>query len=166
LFSVSRITKPLHERVAIGRQKLAELAAKYANPSLNLSATANQQPVTAEPQVPALDWLSLPDLCKELDRIESQTQALRERETEVRRRMLVIVRDEYAGQPVEVEGFGKLQITQDATVTTYDARQLDALIARLVADWPAIARAISDCRRESSRKGGLRVSREREREAQ
>lgn len=143
----------LHERVALGRQKLAELAAKYANPSLNLSAT-NPQPVTAEPEVPALEWLSLPDLCKELDRIESQTQALRERETEVRRRMLVIVRDEYAGQPVEVEGFGKLQITQDATVTNYDARQLDALIARLVADWPAIARAISDCRRESQRKGG------------
>lgn len=159
----------LTNRVKEGRRKLRIVAAKIVPeadyPALDEvdntpthSALAEQ--IAARALSPANLDSQVRDYCDRLAALLDTKAALEAEEKLVRQNLSGLMR--LLGQEqTSVPGFGKLEMRVDSTTTTYDARQLDALIARLVVDWPAIARAISDCRRETKRAGGLVVTREK-----
>ncbi len=100
---------------------------------------------------------ALNQLCQQLVSLEDRLEPLEATRLAIRNQLSVVV--EQLGGKAELAGFGTLHITQASLTANYDTRQLDALITRLSTDYPAIAQAIADCRRESSRTGGLRITR-------
>lgn len=100
-------------------------------------------------------------LCSDLAEVESQIAPLEAERGRLKDRIsLVLAR---AGGRAELAGFGKLTITAPSVTKSYDARRLDDLLVRLLADgYGPIVEQIAQCRRESQRSGGLRIERERE----
>ena len=107
------------------------------------------------------DQEALEQLCTSLNSLEDRLEPIEATHQMVRSQISEVV--ERQGGNVELAGFGKLVITSPTITTSYDARALDALVARLLKSGQAdIAAEITDCRRESSRSGGLRITRPRQ----
>ena len=54
--------------------------------------------------------------------------------------------------------WGRAELTQDATVISYDYKQVDSIMAELTAAGHPAAKALAAARKQSSRAGGLRIS--------
>ncbi len=54
--------------------------------------------------------------------------------------------------------WGRAELTQDATVISYDYKQVDSIMAELAAAGHPAAQALAAARKQSSRAGGLRIS--------
>lgn len=59
--------------------------------------------------------------------------------------------------PIEVAGLGRVSMTAPSVSTSYDTKQIDALIKVLRTTHPDIAALISECQKTTERSGGLRI---------
>ncbi len=83
-------------------------------------------------------------------------QTKRER---VRAELSVLV--EQAGGKMTVDGFGRLDVSRASFHTSYDRKQLEAVILKLIdAGHYHLADAIRSCKKESARPGTLRILRD------
>jgi hypothetical protein len=64
---------------------------------------------------------------------------------------------------VELVGYGKLAIRSASVTKSYDSKALDALVMRLIQEGQTeLAQAVALCKKESSRVGGLVITKDRE----
>jgi hypothetical protein len=72
---------------------------------------------------------------------------------------LSLVIEELGGK-VTIEEFGRLEVSNASFVVTYDPKQIEAVILKLIdLGQYHIADAIRSCKKESARPGALRVMR-------
>ncbi len=69
-------------------------------------------------------------LCQELGEVEDQLRLLEEERKRIRAELSLLV--EALGGTVKVEGFGRLEVSSASLVVSYDRKQVEALILRLV----------------------------------
>ncbi len=98
-------------------------------------------------------------LCRDLGEVESQLAPLDAERTQLRDQISRVL--DRAGGKAEIAGFGKLELSAPAIVKSYDKKRIDELLIALTAEAPEIAARIAQCRTESARAGGLRVTREK-----
>lgn len=107
----------------------------------------------------AIDRDILRALCYDLGEVESQIAPLEAERQQLRDKIsLVLAR---MGNKAELAGFGKLELTAPAVVHSYDKKRLDELLIALAGEAPEIAERLAQCRTESARIGGLRITRGR-----
>lgn len=101
---------------------------------------------------------ALEQLSASLDSLEDRLDPLSQMKEQLRNQIGLVVN--HMGGKAEIRGWGRFEITAPSRTTTYDAKQLDALVARLVEQGETeLARQITQCRKEGSRAGGLRITR-------
>lgn len=101
---------------------------------------------------------ALEQLSASLDSLEDRLEPLSHMKEELRNQIGLVVN--HLGGKAEIRGWGRFEITAPARTTSYDARQLDALVAQLVEEGNVeMAQQITQCRKEGSRAGGLRITR-------
>lgn len=105
------------------------------------------------------DLQAIRALCSNLGEIESELAPL-EAEKQATRDKIAIIIDKIG--TTEIAGFGKLEMTSPTVTKSYSKDKIDELIERLCEEgyWP-IAQRIRQCRTESPRAGGLRITREK-----
>lgn len=97
-------------------------------------------------------------LCSQLGEVQSDLDGLQEEREHLRGQISEIVNS--IGGKVEVAGFGELRITEPVKTASYDRKQIDELVMRLVqAGHADVAEAITACRKESARAGSLQIRR-------
>jgi hypothetical protein len=65
---------------------------------------------------------------------------------------------DYVGGSAKSNGY-EMIITNASVTRSYDSRKLDALVAQLMADgYYEVAKKVADCGKDSSRAGGLRIT--------
>lgn len=98
---------------------------------------------------------ALQTLCEMLNSNADRLEPLQETEKILRGQISQIV--EYKGGKVDLEGFGNLMITGASVTTSYPAKDVDALVAKLAGmegyEW--VAKELSGMRKESARAGGV-----------
>jgi hypothetical protein len=98
-------------------------------------------------------------LCQALGEVESQLAPLQAERERVRAELSVLV--EQAGGKTTVEGFGRLEVGRASMHVSYDRKQIEHVILKLVdVGQYHIADALRSCKKESARPGTLRVMRE------
>jgi hypothetical protein len=98
-------------------------------------------------------------LCQDLGEVESQIAPLQAERERLRAELSVLV--EQAGGKMTVEGFGRLDVSRASFHVSYDRKQIEHVILKLVdAGHYHVADAIRSCKKESARPGTLRVMRE------
>lgn len=106
------------------------------------------------------DHLLLQSLCRDLNDVDAQLEALNAQREALRAQLSEIV--ERMGGKVMVRGFGTLQIAAPVVVASYDRKGIEFIINELIAAGNhALADAIQEHRKESLRSGSLRVVREK-----
>ena len=107
------------------------------------------------------DLEALRALALQLGEVESDLEPLT-REREYLRDQIGRIVARLPQQKAEVAGFGTLAITGGGETTSYDAKALDKLMAKLLANgYPEIAEEIAQARRTSQRAASLRITREK-----
>lgn len=107
------------------------------------------------------DLEALRALALNLGEVESDLKPLTLERTYLREAISQIVA-RLPQQKAEVAGFGVLAITGGGETVSYDAKALDSLMAKLLAEgYTQVARAIADARKTSQRAASLRVTREK-----
>lgn len=107
------------------------------------------------------DLEALRALALQLGEVESDLEPL-QREREHLREALGQIVARLPSQKAEVKGFGALAITGGGETVSYDAKALDSLMARLLAEgYTQVAGAIADARKTSQRAASLRITREK-----
>ncbi len=97
-------------------------------------------------------------LCQELGELESRLVPLQAERERVRAELSVLV--EQAGGKTTVDGLGRLDVSRASFHVSYDRKQLEAVILKLVdAGQYHIADGIWSCKKESARPGALRIMR-------
>jgi hypothetical protein len=97
-------------------------------------------------------------LCTQLGEVQSDLDGLQEEREHLRSQISEIVNS--IGGKAEVAEFGELRITEPVRTASYDRKQLDELVMRLVQVGQAdVAEAITACRKESARAGSLQIRR-------
>ncbi len=98
-------------------------------------------------------------LCQELGEVEDQLRPLEEERRRIRAELSLVV--EELGGTVTVEGFGRLEVSNASFVVSYDRKQVEALILKLVDTGQYhLADALRRCKQESARPAALRILRE------
>ena len=106
------------------------------------------------------DQVLLQSLCRDLNDVEAQLEALNAHRDELRAQLSEIV--ERMGGKVNLRGFGTLQIAAPTVVASYDRKGIELIVNQLIAAGNhALADAIQEQRKESMRTGGLRIVREK-----
>ncbi len=101
---------------------------------------------------------ALPALCSHFARLDDIATLLEEQLKAVRDQLSQVI--QASGGKAEIPQFGKLQLTGPQTVSSFDRKLLEELVANLqVGGNGEIAAAIAACKSESNRAGGLRISR-------
>ena len=109
----------------------------------------------------ATDQEALRALALQLGEVESDLEPL-QREREYLREQLGRIVARLPGQKGEVRGFGTLAITGGGETTSYDAKALDGLMAKLLANgYGEIAEELAAARKTSQRAASLRITREK-----
>ena len=97
-------------------------------------------------------------LCHYLAMVDDQLGPLEKSTEQARVWVSEIV--EYLGGKVEVDGFGKCEITSASVTYSYDKKQLDQLCNQLRTEGQGeISTLIEACLKSSMRSGGLRITR-------
>lgn len=104
------------------------------------------------------DLQAIRALCMELGEVESELSPLQKQRETLRARISTIV--ERVGA-IEIDGFGRLLITDPTIVKAFDKAKIQTLISELVEDYPDIAARLMACETKSQRIGGLRIEREK-----
>ncbi len=98
-------------------------------------------------------------LCQELGEVESQLAPLQAERERVRAELSVLI--EQTGGKSTVAGFGRLEVSRASFHVSYDRKQLEAVILKLIdAGHYHVADAIRSCKKESARPGTLRILRD------
>jgi hypothetical protein len=98
-------------------------------------------------------------LCQTLGEVESQLAPLQAERERLRAELSVLV--EQAGGKTTVEGFGRLEVGRASMHVSYDRKQIDHVILKLLdVGQYHIADALRSCKKELARPGTLRVMRE------
>lgn len=107
------------------------------------------------------DLEALRALALNLGEVESDLEPLT-REREYLREQIGRIVARQSGQKAEVKGFGTLAITGGGETTSYDAKALDGLMAKLLANgYGEIAEELAQARKTSQRAASLRITREK-----
>jgi hypothetical protein len=107
------------------------------------------------------DLEALRALAMQLGEVESDLEPLTLERTYLREAISTIIA-RLPRQKAEVAGFGALAITGGGETVSYDAKALDSLMAKLLAEgYTQLAGAIADARKTSTRAASLRVTREK-----
>jgi hypothetical protein len=115
------------------------------------------------------DWLTgewedrefLDFLAAQLSSIEDSIVPLEDTKKVLRAHISEVV--ERQGGDVKLEGYGRFQIRSATITKSYDAKALDQLIIELMMNGQVeVARAIGSCKKESSRTGGLVITKAKE----
>jgi hypothetical protein len=107
------------------------------------------------------DYQALRSLAIELGEVQSELSPLRMQEARLRDELSRVLA--HAGGKAEVPGFGALLLTQPSVTRSYDTEGLNNLCLQLISDgYGPIAEQIARLRRESSRAGSLRITKEKE----
>ncbi|MCC6271290.1 MAG: hypothetical protein IT190_08430 [Microbacteriaceae bacterium] len=104
----------------------------------------------------AMEALQL--LVPELDGAQAMRVTLEEREKELRAYVEAVLRRLSPTEPLPLGGL-VLELTRASITKGYDRKALDALAQELPAEW---RERLDGCRTETTRAGGLRVTRPRE----
>ncbi len=98
-------------------------------------------------------------LCQALGEVESQLAPLHAERERLRAELSVLV--EQAGGKTTIDGFGRLEVSRASFHVSYDRKQLEAVILKLIdAGHYHLADAIRSCKKESARPGTLRIMRD------
>ena len=101
---------------------------------------------------------ALPALCSHFAQLDDMAALLEEQLKAVRDQLSQVI--QASGGKAEIPQFGKLQLTGPQTISSFDRKLLEELVANLQAGGNAeIAAAIAACKSRSNRAGGLRISR-------
>ncbi len=101
----------------------------------------------------------LQDLCAELNAVEGQIAPLQAERERIRADLSVVIAD--LGGKVKLEGFGRLEVSQASIHVSYDRKQIENVILKLLdAGHYHIADALRSCKKESARPSVLRVLRD------
>ncbi len=97
-------------------------------------------------------------LCQELGEVEAQLVPLQAERERLRAELSVLV--EQIGGKMTVEGFGRLEVSRASFHVSYDRKQLEAVILKLIdVGQYHLADAIRSCKKESARPCMLRIMR-------
>jgi hypothetical protein len=98
-------------------------------------------------------------LCEELNAVEEQITPLQAERDRIRAELSLLVTTQ--GNKVKLDGFGRLEVSQASMHVSYDRKQIEHVILKLVdAGHYHIADALRSCKKESARPGTLRVMRD------
>jgi len=98
----------------------------------------------------------LQDLCQELNAVEGQIAPLQAKRDRIRAELFLLVADQ--GNKVKLDGFGRLEVSQASIHVSYDRKQIETVILKLVdTGHYHIADALRGCKKESARPGVLRI---------
>ncbi len=98
-------------------------------------------------------------LCEELNAVEEQLAPLQAERDRVRAELSFLVATQ--GNKIKIDGFGRLEVSQASIHVSYDRKQIEHVILKLVdAGQYHIADALRSCKKESARPGTLRIMRE------
>jgi hypothetical protein len=98
-------------------------------------------------------------LCAELNAIEGQIAPLQAERDRIRADLSVLIAD--IGGKVKLDGFGRLDVSQASIHVSYDRKQIENVILKLVDTGQYhIADALRCCKKESARPGTLRIMRD------
>jgi hypothetical protein len=103
----------------------------------------------------------LETLCHRLDDIQAQKANWETQEKILRAELSEVVTKGYGGK-IEVEWFGKLEITRSRVVDSYEAGKVDHILAQLVAEGHRLGQELALARKQTTYAGGLRVTRLKE----
>lgn len=99
-------------------------------------------------------------LAMELGEVESTLAPLNDERARIRVALERVMRKH--GEPIDLAGFGRMEIVPDSTSARYDRATVEAVIAELAnAGMFELAQRLATGRRESARAGGLRVTPEK-----
>lgn len=102
----------------------------------------------------------LAGLLNDLGEIESEIKAHEYGRDQLRERITALTVE--LGGRVTIPNVGTVMVMGDSATRSYDTKALDALVRQLIADGDVhSAKAITECEKTSSRKGGLRITREK-----
>ena len=105
------------------------------------------------------DVQALRVLAMELGKVQSELEPLKAQEARLRDELSRVVA--HMGGKADVPGFGQLAMTAPSITNSYDSKRLDDIVMGLIAEGYAdIAESIANCRKQSSRAGSLRITRE------
>lgn len=102
---------------------------------------------------------ALRTLCPELESAVAIKASLEGREQELRGYVEAVLRQLAPPEPLAVGGL-VVELTRPSVTKGYDRKALDALARELTPEW---AVRLDGCRTETTRAGGLRVTREKQR---
>lgn len=105
------------------------------------------------------DMEALRALAIHLGEVESEIAPLEAEKAALRETIGLIL--DRVGEPVQIAGFGRMELSAPAIVQSFDKKQLDALIEDLENENPDLAARIAACRTKSMRAGGVRITREK-----
>ncbi len=98
-------------------------------------------------------------LCAELNTVESQIAPLHAERDRIRAELSLLVATQ--GNKIKLDGFGRLEVSQASIHVSYDRKQIEHVILKLVdAGQYHVADALRSCKKESARPGVLRVMRD------
>jgi hypothetical protein len=105
---------------------------------------------------------AIEQLVSQLAAVEDSLEPLEQTKQAIRAKLSLIV-DRQPGSAIELPGYGKLAIRSATVTKSYDKDKLDQLIIQLAMDGQVeLAQAIGGCKKESSRSGGLVITRTKE----
>ncbi len=98
-------------------------------------------------------------LCDELNAVEGQIAPLQAERDRIRAELSLLVATQ--GNKIKLDGFGRLEVSQASIHVSYDRKQIEHVILKLVdAGQYHIADALRSCKKESARPGVLRIMRD------
>jgi hypothetical protein len=98
-------------------------------------------------------------LCEALNAVEAQIAPLQGERDRIRADLSVLITN--MGGKVKLDGFGRLDVSQASIHVSYDRKQIEHVILKLVdAGQYYIADALRSCKKESVRPGVLRIMRD------
>lgn len=93
----------------------------------------------------------------ELFEVQNELKPLQDKHDELRSIVTLLVSE--AGGSADIENLASCKMTKDTVSVSYDSAKLDNLVASLLKDGDIhSAKAIIECRKESIRKGYLRIT--------
>lgn len=106
------------------------------------------------------DAQALRSLASDLGEVESQLTPFELEKQSLRDQISQVL--EHAGGQAQIAGFGRLEITAASVVTSYDKKQIEALLIDLTSTHPEVAQRLAACRVKGTRAGSLRITREKQ----
>jgi hypothetical protein len=101
---------------------------------------------------------ALDQIARQLDSLQDQIEPLQATEKILRQQASEIT--EALGGKADVDGFGTFTITAPSQTVSYDSKEMDRLVARLISQGDTgLAQMITNTRKEGSRAGSLRINR-------